>query len=342
MKMERIANIRNVRDWTEPAHPSIVKLNDDLVSIYSHIREKYQEKVDNAFDRVSRQIGFVVATSVPMVLETGKKGAVKSFNIGAEHLKDTLFDRELSSVFKSMESQDPDGEPAIAGLSGNSTYNVQLLWFEALKLKLRTDWIEPAHFLRARLPERLRPETARRLADKELIAGCEWCEPAHWFDPGIAIRDEEIILIEAIDEVYPELQLGDRVASYREMVRRTVPGVTGAERYQVGPGVREPAHYHIVPELRDTAQYRGGMALREPAQYPETRMQYPEIPYVREPAHLPVGPGIMEPAHYHIYPGVREPAQYQVGPGVREPAHFRRFDRELLSELSTMLRKYGY
>jgi hypothetical protein len=298
MHGERIANIRNIRDWSEPAHPSIVKLNDDLVSIYSYIREKYQEKIDNAFDRVSRQIGFIVATSLPLVVETGKKGAIKSISIGAEHLKDTLFDKELSSILRSIESQDPDGDPAIAGLSGNNIYHLQLVWFEALKLKLRTDWIEPAHFLRGK-SQRYRFENVSRFAGKELTGGCEWCEPAHWFDPGIAIGDEEIVIIEAIDKVYPELQLGDRVAYYREMFRRA------------SPSVMEPAHYQVRTDVMEPAQYQ-------------------------------VRPGVMEPAQYQVRPGVMEPAHYQVRPGVMEPAHFRRIESEFLSELSTMLRKYGY
>jgi hypothetical protein len=59
-----------------------------------------------------------------------------------------------------------------------------------------------------------------------------WREPAHWFDPRIKISMEEAVLIEAIDEVYPELKLTERVASTRENLR------------MVRPEVKEPAHYY--------------------------------------------------------------------------------------------------
>lgn len=60
----------------------------------------------------------------------------------------------------------------------------------------------------------------------------EWQEPAHWFDPGIATAVEELVLIEAIDRVYPELRLVDRVAFVREALRK-----------RVRPEVMEPAHF---------------------------------------------------------------------------------------------------
>lgn len=207
-----------VRDWVEPAHPMVVKLYDDLLAIYTHIREKYQTEVDKAFDRVSRQIGFVVTTTVPVVFEVGDKGIVKRISMGAEHLQDTLFDRELTTALKKLM-----GHPIPLVSAG--TYKLYLLWFEALKLKLRTDWMEPAHFRMQRFVSRIRPELVARVRP-------EVREPAHWFDPGTAIAAEEAVLISVIDEVYPELRLADRIASYREVLRR-----------QVRPEVREPAHF---------------------------------------------------------------------------------------------------
>lgn len=67
-----------IRDWVEPAHPAVVRLYDDLITIYARIREKYQSEIDTAFDRISRQIGFVVTTTVPVVLEVGDEGDRKS------------------------------------------------------------------------------------------------------------------------------------------------------------------------------------------------------------------------------------------------------------------------
>jgi hypothetical protein len=178
----------SIRDWVEPAHPAIVKLRDELVSIYKYIREKYQTEIDEAFDRVSRQIGFVVTTTVPIVLDVEKEGIVKRIRMGAEHLKGTLFDRELSEALKPLLN---DPIPALSA----GAYKLNLLWFDALKLKLRTDWMEPAHFRPGGLVERIRPESAAKFVG---LKQCEWCEPAHWFDPGILIATEEAVLIEAI------------------------------------------------------------------------------------------------------------------------------------------------
>jgi len=201
----------SLRDWVEPAHPGIVQLRDDLVSIYTMIRDKYQAQLDEAFDRVSRQIGFVVTTTIPVVFEIAEGGRLKSINMGAEHLNGTLFHRELTPVF-----QKADGAPWKVA-AGN--YQLYLLWYNALRLKLGTAWLEPAHPTVARFgvaqveAARVRPEVM---------------EPAHWFDAGAAISVNDRLLIEAIDTVYSDLRLADRVALTRKLVR---------------PEVMEPAHF---------------------------------------------------------------------------------------------------
>lgn len=172
----------------EPAHPMVVKLHDDLVAIYTHIRDKYQVAIDQAFDRVSREVGFVVATALPFTFEVGD-GRVMGVVV-TDGLQGTLFDRELTTALKQL-YDDPVPVTVSAG-----TYRLYLFWFEALKLKLRTDWMEPAHVAR------------------------HWMEPVPWFDPGMAIAAEEAVLISAIDEVYPEMRLADRVSYYRHGMGR--------------------------------------------------------------------------------------------------------------------------
>jgi hypothetical protein len=198
----------SLRDWIEPAHPSIVKLRDDLVSIYTVIRERYQAQLDQAFDRVSRQIGFVVTTTIPVVLEVGEGGRTARIQMDGEHLKDTIFEKELSAVFR-----EPGPWKVAAG-----SYQLYLLWSDALRLKLGTAWVEPAHFT---VPQ-LGPQIEAARVRPEVL------EPAHWFDPGAAIAVNDRVLIEAIDTVYPELRLADRVALTRKLVR---------------PEVIEPAHF---------------------------------------------------------------------------------------------------
>jgi hypothetical protein len=223
--------IVNTSHWKEPAHPAAIKLHDDLVSIYTHIREKYQKEIDNAFDRISRQIGFVVTTSIPVTLDVGEGGTVKSFSIGMTNLKDTIFEKELSAALEPMLS---DSMPGVS--SGN--YNIYLLWFEALKLKLRTDWMEPVHYRYCTEPvhppqmEPVHRPQMEPVHFKKPESGAEmagqfrgriprpWLEPAHWFDPRIEITGEEATVMSAIDQVYPELKLMDRAAASREAFRR--------------------------------------------------------------------------------------------------------------------------
>ncbi len=249
----------------EPAHPGIIALQEDLVSIYQFIRQNYQAGIDQKFDEVSKQIGFVVATAVPVAVEVGEKGAIKSATLSAKNLQGTLFD----GIVKTMSLKEI---PARGGKFVNpGTYNIYLLWYPALKLKFRTEWMEPAH-LAAHWKEPAHPGVAWKepvhtgVAWKEPVhAGVGWKEPVHfkpgeiaasiqgelasrfagrvgghgepvhWFDPGYVIAAEEAILIHAIDEVYPELRLADRVTTSRQAARGFVP-----------PEVHEPAHFRQI------------------------------------------------------------------------------------------------
>jgi hypothetical protein len=230
--------------WGEPAHPGIVKQYADLVNIYQVIRGQLQERIDRAFDRVSRDIGFVVSTTLPVTCEiTDRK--VPQFTM-PEPLKGSLFERALMEVV-----QNPDPVPWKAVSAGQ--YQLYLVWFDALKLKLRKDWLEPVHYLREEVlgqvvqAAKVRPEVQ---------------EPAHWFLPSATLAAEEKILISAIDEVYPELRLAERIANTRQVLRGVRPevmepahvtagSVQGAETAlrqisnlfkRVGPGIPEPAH----------------------------------------------------------------------------------------------------
>src|ERR1035437_2262567 len=136
-------NIR-LRDWMEPAHPTIIKFYEDLLTIYKLIRQNYQTSIDKAFDNVSRKIGFVVTTTIPVVIEVAEGGKVQNIMIGAEHLQGTLFESELitNTLGKLKES-------TLKVSPGKSSLYV--IWFDALRLKLKTDWMEPAHFTRPKI-----------------------------------------------------------------------------------------------------------------------------------------------------------------------------------------------
>ncbi len=230
----------SIRDWVEPAHPGVVKLHEDLINIYTVIRDRYQPKLDQAFDRIARSIGFVVATTIPVDIEVGQKGQLGAVKFAAG-LSGTLFEKELSAVL------DPTPEPAFKVAAGS--YHVYLIWYAALRLKLRTDWMEPAHLGRSILTGRL--SATSRLKPEVM-------EPAHWFDASIVLPIEESILIHALDEVYPDLQLMTRIVAARQKVP------------QLAPEVREPAHLTI-PNILAAAET------------PVTAVPRVEV---REPAHL--------------------------------------------------------
>ena len=148
-------------------------------------------------------------------------------------------------------------------INGVEPGTFKLVSKEALKLKLKVDWIEPAHYRDFRavavqtavvqdLPAQLNPGVR---------------EPAHWFDAGFALAKEEELLIAAIDEVYTDLKLAERIAVARRATIRNIPGVREPAHFrdiieeiidvragkaaQLGPGIREPAHFRQLFERED-------------------------------------------------------------------------------------------
>lgn len=228
-----------LKDWVEPAHPVLVEYHRQLRWLYEHIREQYQAEIDHAFDSVSRQIGFVVTTTAPVSLQIGDGKLRKAAIPEASPLAGTLFESAL------MEAIQPLAGAKLADVAPG-TYELYLIWYDALKLKLRTEWMEPAHVFRPwlepahffRFPFDVeRAQAARARVPERSAVVWESHEPAHWFDPGMALSQREAVLITVIDEVYPELQLVERLAGSRQ-----------AARVAVGPGVREPAHFRLRSE----------------------------------------------------------------------------------------------
>jgi hypothetical protein len=208
----------------EPAHPGVIRLHDDLVNIYKVIRENYQEGINAAFDRVSRQIGFVVRTMLPITLNVA--GKESSVAVAAENLQGTLFEEAFLKVVEGLPQR-------VQGKVEAGQHKVYLIWYDALKLKLHADWLEPAHIT-------LRPGQPIAQAGRKPTFGPGIHEPAHWFDPSFSLEPEEALAISAIDDVYPELRLVERVRAARQ-----VPHVG------ITPGIREPAHFRDLLERFD-------------------------------------------------------------------------------------------
>jgi hypothetical protein len=220
-------NLR-LRDWMEPAHPGIIKQYEDLLSIYQVIKEKYQKAIDNAFDNVSRKIGFVVTTTIPIAIEINEKGNVTNLVIGGDNMRGTLFESELQNALSKIK------ESPIKASAGK--YCLYAIWFDALKLKLKTEWMEPAHFKK---PTLTTPVLNAAIHGSTIAVRPEVMEPAHWFDPQVILQPEEAILISVMDEVYPELNLASRISAIREKIR------------VVRPEVMEPAHFRLSEQLKD-------------------------------------------------------------------------------------------
>lgn len=210
-----------LRDWTEPAHPAVIRLYDDLIQVYRVMHER-QAQIDSAFDRVAAQIGFVVTTTLPVRVEVGEEGAIKKSHFDGEALRGTIFEKELSGFLQDLTRKPFTGVP-------QGSYRFYLIWYNALKLKLRRDWLEPVHVIQGLLGS-IAAQQGGGVEAHSLVRP-EVREPAHWFDPGVAIAIEDAVVISAIDEVYPELRLAERIAADRLAIRR------------IGPGVMEPAHF---------------------------------------------------------------------------------------------------
>jgi hypothetical protein len=220
----------------EPAHPMVLKFRDDLLSIYRLIRNKFQQLIDETFDKTAREIGYLVTTTLPLSIEVAKGGNIKSLELGADYLKGTIFEKNFAPVFKKMAGMDSDPNFKVT----EGTYQVYMIWFDALKLRLRTDWIEPAHFrdylqLRDRFRDVFRfdwiePAHIALGGNVPSRVDPEVIEPAH-FKP-IADPWREKVLIAVVDEVYPELRLIERISKLKDFLR-----------HHVRPEVIEPAHF---------------------------------------------------------------------------------------------------
>ena len=217
-----------LRDWTEPAHLAIFRLYEDLIQVYRTMRERQQE-IDAAFDRVAAQVGFVVTTTLPVQVQVAEQGEIKNVQFDGDALRGTLFEKELSGFLRQLAGKPFTGVPA-----GN--YRFYLLWYNALKLKLRRDWLEPVHVLQGLLGSMVSPAIAATTGSA--LVRPEVKEPPHWFDPGIMIAIEDAVVISVIDEVYPELRLAERISADRLAIRR------------IRPEVMEPPHFHDVMEHR--------------------------------------------------------------------------------------------
>ncbi|MGO9975928.1 MAG: hypothetical protein ACLP01_24605 [Solirubrobacteraceae bacterium] len=75
----------SLRDWTEPAHPSIVALYADVIGVYKAMKG-FQPEIDDAFDRAAKEIGLVITTTVPVRIEVGDGGKITTAKLDGQTL----------------------------------------------------------------------------------------------------------------------------------------------------------------------------------------------------------------------------------------------------------------
>jgi len=233
--------------WIEPAHPSVVRLYEGLVQVYRAMKEN-QSRIDLLFDRVASQIGFVVTTTLPVRAEVEDKGRIRSFELDGEAVRGTLFASEFAPFLEEHKSRTFQNVAA-------GTYRFYLVWSNALLLNRKLD---PYEWVIGPFYWTMQPERAAGVIRPEVQ------EPAHWLDPRVALPVEDILTITAIDTVYPELHLAERISASRMAIRR-LGSYPQEPAHFVRPEVREPAHFgqaFVRPEVREPAHFRD-IATRE-------------------------------------------------------------------------------
>ena len=236
-------NLRST-PWVEPPHPSVIRLYADLIQVCRSMKET-QRDIDRIFDRAASQIGFVVTTTLPVRVEVEEKARVRSLELDGEAVRNTIFGSEFRPFLEEQKSRPfKDVSPG--------AYRFYLIWYDALLLKLQWDIYEPAQVLASLIDTIAQPAPTLAAAVRPEVR-----EPAHWFDPRIALPVEDVLTISAIDTVYPDLRLAERISANRMAVRRVASYVKEPAHF-VRPDVREPAHFLqslVRPEVREPAHF---------------------------------------------------------------------------------------
>ena len=88
----------------EPVHLAL-KRRDDLLKLYTHIRENYQVRIDRVFDRVAQQIGFVVATALSFTFEIADERVMGVVVTSGKQLQGTIFEREFGRLLDALKDE---------------------------------------------------------------------------------------------------------------------------------------------------------------------------------------------------------------------------------------------
>jgi len=167
-----------ISKWLVREPPHFVRSFEDLVTLYEVIRDKYQAKIDQSFDAVSAQIGFVVTTMLPVTVVIDPKKTISAADLGEESLRSSIFGKQFAEVLDGIKR-----ESSFSELKPGD-YNIILFWNKGLQ----------AIF------------AATKSSAESMQAG-PTPQPAIKTLPG-----EAAVLFSAIDKVYPDLNLGRRLS----------------------------------------------------------------------------------------------------------------------------------
>ena len=143
----------------------------------------------------------------------------------------------------------------------------------------------------------------------------EHLEPAQYLDRVNQIILEKSVLVSAIDEVYPELKLGERLNKAQYAMSPTLP--LPPPRAAVWPGVREPAH--MMPQwASDPLPIPGDVFMAEIAQVIE---RYGPLPDPWKAQIMSEIASVLGKYSYAMLNPQPLPPRMAAWPGVREPAH---------------------
>jgi hypothetical protein len=213
------------------------------------------------------------------------------------------------------------------------------LWMEPVHYPGCRPWLEPAH------PVFQTAEDFQKAVEATATAKTfEHTEPVQYLNRVSQIIQEKSLLVSAIDEVYPELKLAERLNKAQYAMSPTLPLPPPRA---VWPGVREPAHMMTAsqwassprpePWMQIMAEIAQVLERYGPSPEPWKDQLLSEIANVMarfsyamlNPQPLPPGaaawPGVREPAHMMVpqrasnpnpSPWLRMPF-----PGVKEPVH---------------------
>jgi hypothetical protein len=204
-------------------------------------------------------------------------------------------------------------------------------------------WLEPAHPVFQTAADLKKAGEAKT----EEVKRFEHTEPVQYLNSVNQIIQERSILVSAIDEVYPELKLGERLNKAQYAMSPTLPRPPPRA---VWPGVREPAHMMAATQWASGPQPQPWrQAMSEIAQVLE---RYGPRPEPWKDQFLSEIANVMARFSYGMLNPQPLPPVVAAWPGVREPAHMMTASqwaseplpnpwRQAMSEIAQVLGRHG-